>query len=160
MTQITKNLGLIQAISIGVNPPINKLMIWYNTTPGINRHYYYDVISLQWLPLYGGGIAYTFEDTDTIVLNSTGSVVTASLNEFPMTFTKDDLSGAPDYTLIVPHGLNAELVSFEIWNDKKSPVGSQYIPKRIDKDTHTIDFGEEIEETWELRALKRKSIEI
>jgi hypothetical protein len=48
MPPLTKNLGLIKAIHVGVNPPINTKMIWYNTTPGVNKHYYYDVIDLVW----------------------------------------------------------------------------------------------------------------
>ena len=48
MPPITKNLGLVQAISVGLNPPTNIKMIWYNTNPGINKHYYYDTTLLTW----------------------------------------------------------------------------------------------------------------
>jgi hypothetical protein len=155
MTQITKNLGLVRAIHVGINPPINTQMIWYNTTPGINRHYYFDVVSLTWVPLEG--ISYTFIDSETINFTVLGTTVTAEVikNEFPLAFTKDDLDGS-NYTLTVAHLLDAELVSFEIWNNNKSPVGGQYVPAWVDKDTHTIDFGEAIEGSWYLIATKRK----
>lgn len=53
----TKNLGLIKAIHVGINPPMNIKIIWYydGTTPYTTGpakvHYYYDVISSQWKPL-------------------------------------------------------------------------------------------------------------
>ncbi|MFA5153948.1 MAG: hypothetical protein WC554_15460 [Clostridia bacterium] len=158
MTQITKNLGLVRAIHVGINPPINTQMIWYNTNPGENRHYYYDLVDLAWKQLYGGGISYTFNDSATINFTVVGTAVTANVItsiEFPLSFNKDKLEG-PNFTLTVPHMLNAELVSFEIWNNNKSPIGSQYIPVWVDENTHTIDFGEEIEGDWYLIAKKRK----
>lgn len=55
MPPITKNLGLIRAIHEGVNPPLNVKMLWYNTNPTVNKHFYFDVVDLIWKPLYGGG---------------------------------------------------------------------------------------------------------
>lgn len=57
----TKNLGLIKAIHVGVNPPLNVKILWYNdstspyTTGPAKVHYYYDVIVADWMPL-GAGI--------------------------------------------------------------------------------------------------------
>lgn len=51
----TKNLGLIKAIHVGVNPPVNIKMLWYNITPNDNSHYYYDVKQLKWVKLIGLG---------------------------------------------------------------------------------------------------------
>ena len=51
----TKNLGLIKAIHVGVNPPVNIKMLWYNITPNDNSHYYYDVKQLKWIKLIGLG---------------------------------------------------------------------------------------------------------
>lgn len=56
----TKNLGLIKAIHVGVNPPLNTKILWYNdantpyTTGPAKVHYYYDVILADWYPLIGG----------------------------------------------------------------------------------------------------------
>jgi hypothetical protein len=56
----TKNLGLIKAIHVGVNPPLNTKILWYNdstnpyTTGPAKVHYYYDVIAADWLPLGTG----------------------------------------------------------------------------------------------------------
>lgn len=57
----TKNLGLIKAIHVGVNPPLNTKILWYNdattpyTTGPAKVHYYYDVILADWYPLVGVG---------------------------------------------------------------------------------------------------------
>ena len=51
----TKSLGLIKAIHVGVNPPVNIKMLWYNITPNDNSHYYYDVKQLKWVKLIGLG---------------------------------------------------------------------------------------------------------
>lgn len=57
----TKNLGLIKAIHVGVNPPLNTKILWFNdsnlpyTTGPAKVHYYYSVIAADWLPLAGGG---------------------------------------------------------------------------------------------------------
>ena len=55
----TKNLGLVKAIHVGVNPPLNVKMIWYNdstlpyTTGPAKVHYFYDVVTSEWQPLSG-----------------------------------------------------------------------------------------------------------
>jgi hypothetical protein len=57
MTIQTKNLGLIKAIHVGVNPPLNTKILWFNdsnnpyTTGPAKVHYYYDVILADWKPL-------------------------------------------------------------------------------------------------------------
>jgi len=79
----TKNLGLVKAIHVGLNPPLNIKMLWYNTNPSENRHYYYDVIALMWKPLIststGGGTTYNFIDTNTIDFTQIGSNVSAQV---------------------------------------------------------------------------------
>jgi hypothetical protein len=56
----TKNLGLIKAIHVGVNPPLNTKILWYNdstnpyTSGPAKVHYYYDVILADWMPLGAG----------------------------------------------------------------------------------------------------------
>ena len=53
----TKNLGLMKAIHVGINPPLNTKLIWYNdsttpyTTGPAKVHYYYDIITSDWQPL-------------------------------------------------------------------------------------------------------------
>ena len=39
----TKNLGLVQAIYAGINPPMNTKIIWYDDNIGVKIHKYYDV---------------------------------------------------------------------------------------------------------------------
>lgn len=62
----TKNLGLIKAIHVGVNPPLNTKILWYNdattpyTTGPAKVHYYYDVILADWYPLNGANNTGTF----------------------------------------------------------------------------------------------------
>lgn len=62
----TKNLGLIKAIHVGVNPPLNTKILWYNdattpyTTGPAKVHYYYDVILADWYPLNGVDATGTF----------------------------------------------------------------------------------------------------
>lgn len=57
----TKNLGLMKAIYVGVNPPLNTKILWYNdntepyTTGPPKVHYYYNVINSRWEPLYTNG---------------------------------------------------------------------------------------------------------
>lgn len=70
----TKNLGLVKAIHVGVNPPINKKMIWYNENPNVNLHFYWDIVELIWKPFGGGdsccGITeVTFEELQTLISN-------------------------------------------------------------------------------------------
>jgi hypothetical protein len=56
----TKNLGLIKAIHVGVNPPLNVKILWFNdsvqpyTTGPAKVHYYYDVAVADWMPLGAG----------------------------------------------------------------------------------------------------------
>jgi hypothetical protein len=51
----TKNLGLIQAIYAGINPPLNTKIIWYDDNVGVKLHKYYDVTISQWVPFGGNG---------------------------------------------------------------------------------------------------------
>jgi hypothetical protein len=51
----TKNLGLVAAMQAGLTPPTNTKLLWYNENIGENRHYYYDVVASQWVPLVGSG---------------------------------------------------------------------------------------------------------
>lgn len=51
----TKNLGLIQAIYSGLNPPMNTKIIWYDDNVGVKIHKYYDVTISQWIPFGGNG---------------------------------------------------------------------------------------------------------
>lgn len=48
---VTKNLGLVRAIFVGVNPPSNIKILWYDDNLGQKLQKYYDVISATWKPL-------------------------------------------------------------------------------------------------------------
>lgn len=52
-TRGSKNLGLIQAIYTGTNPPMNTKIIWYDDNVGQKIHKYYKVETSQWVP-FGG----------------------------------------------------------------------------------------------------------
>ncbi len=47
----TENLGLVKAIFVGVNPPVNINVIWYDDNVGVKIHKYYDVITSAWEPI-------------------------------------------------------------------------------------------------------------
>lgn len=81
MPPITKNLGLIKAIHKGINPPINIAMLWYDINPGVNIHKYYDVVTLQWVPLISSssGATYTFNNTNSIQHVTTGTNVESNV---------------------------------------------------------------------------------
>lgn len=53
MTKVTKNLGQVQALFIGYNPPLNIKMLFYNQNN--NTIYYYDTLLDEWLPLSSNG---------------------------------------------------------------------------------------------------------
>lgn len=81
-TPNTKNLGLVKAIHVGVNPPLNTKMLWYNTNPSENRHFYFDVIDIIWKPLIGGtgtGTSNTFIDSNTVDFYFLGTDVSADV---------------------------------------------------------------------------------
>lgn len=52
----TKNLGLIQAIYSGINPPLNTKVIWYDNNVGQKIHKYYKIEISQWVP-FGGDLS-------------------------------------------------------------------------------------------------------
>lgn len=47
----SKNLGLIKAIHIGVNPPLNVRLIWFDDNLTIKIHKVYDFATSTWIPL-------------------------------------------------------------------------------------------------------------
>jgi hypothetical protein len=53
MTVISKNLGQVSAIWVGLNPPRNIMMLWYNQNN--NLFYYYDTTQDEWIQLTGSG---------------------------------------------------------------------------------------------------------
>jgi hypothetical protein len=46
---MTKILGLVRAIHVGVNPPINQLMVWFDDTEKIHKVYNSELS--VWIPL-------------------------------------------------------------------------------------------------------------
>lgn len=59
MTQIrgSKNLGLVKAIHAGVNPPLNKKIIWFDENLAVKKHKYYDFSLSQWRPFSNGDVS-------------------------------------------------------------------------------------------------------
>lgn len=50
----SKNLGLIKAIHVGINPPLNKRILWFDDNTNVKRHKYYDFQSATWELLTNG----------------------------------------------------------------------------------------------------------
>lgn len=53
MSLTAHNLGQVAAIHIGVAPPSNTTMVWYNTTPGIDSHFVYKFGTNTWVSIGG-----------------------------------------------------------------------------------------------------------
>lgn len=51
MAYVSLNLGLVQAIFVGVNPPTNTNVLWFDSDDGL--HYVYDSDTTSWVPLKG-----------------------------------------------------------------------------------------------------------
>jgi rRNA maturation protein Nop10 len=104
----TKNLGLIKAIHVGINPPLNTKIIWYydGTTPYATGpakvHYYYDVITSQWLPLGGGGSGGgSFISIPTPIIK-TGALNETTLMESINAYYLPTADGGEDFLLHKP----------------------------------------------------------
>ena len=48
----THNLGLIKAIHVGVTPPENKNLIWFDNNTGQKKHKVYNFTALEWQPVF------------------------------------------------------------------------------------------------------------
>lgn len=48
---MTQNLGLVKLVHVGVTPPVNIQMVWYDSNVGVNIHKYYDTLTTTWVPL-------------------------------------------------------------------------------------------------------------
>lgn len=72
------NLGQISAFYSGTSAPANTTILWYDTTPGINKQKYYDKVAGAWVLLAtGGGAQVIVED----VLTSTNTTTALSANQ-------------------------------------------------------------------------------
>lgn len=47
----TKNLGQVSGLHIGITPPTNIALIWYDSTPSQMFHKVYDAVKKQWVVL-------------------------------------------------------------------------------------------------------------
>lgn len=50
-----KNLGMVKAIHAGINPPLNKKIIWFDDNINVKLHKRYDYITSLWVPFTSGG---------------------------------------------------------------------------------------------------------
>ena len=86
--KVTKNLGLVKAIFVGDNPPININVIWRDTSLIVPLHKYYNQLSGQWesfitavqvdnISIKKDGMDRIFVDTE--VLDITYRMATASI---------------------------------------------------------------------------------
>lgn len=79
----TKNLGPVQAIFTGINPPVNKKMLWYDEGNKVFKYYNFD--NSAWSNLAGGAITETdpiyTADKSKIPFKDTSNVYTES-NKF------------------------------------------------------------------------------
>lgn len=81
-----RDLGLVAAIIVGVNPPIEKKVIWYNTVT--NLHYYWDVFELVWKPLNSNAPVTTFVGNLFLAASATGINCSSSGNNL-LTWSTD-----------------------------------------------------------------------
>lgn len=96
---MTQNLGLVKLVHTGTNPPVNTMMIWFDSNTGVNIHKYYDVPSTSWLPLHNdvilfyanvgsfplsgsAGFLYVAQDSNLIYSWSGGVYVLTGGNDF------------------------------------------------------------------------------
>lgn len=50
-----KNLGMVKAIHAGINPPLNKKIIWFDDNINVKLHKRYDYQTSLWVPFTVGG---------------------------------------------------------------------------------------------------------
>ncbi len=94
MSLETSDLGLVQAIHVGTSPPSETAMIWYNTNPGENKHYYYDVLISSWVLLNqstGGG---TVKEKLAVRVATTGTESLVTYDNGLKTITVNVAEGA------------------------------------------------------------------
>lgn len=94
MSTEIKNLGLVKAIHVGVNPPINNKILWYNNTPNINKHFYYDTKLLQWVPLANS----TVIDSALVKISSQSDNIIKNLSDG--LYAKETITELVDFTLV------------------------------------------------------------
>lgn len=94
MAFVSKNLGLIKAIHVGVNPPTNIKMIWFNENLG--NHFAYNQNTSAWEPIVGSVSGFlTLTDTPSNYMGQAGKVVKVNLSENGLEFDDDEV-GAVD----------------------------------------------------------------
>jgi hypothetical protein len=54
MTLVTKNLGLVKALEVGITSPTNLAMLWYDNNSGVKVHKYYNTLTSTWDPILSG----------------------------------------------------------------------------------------------------------
>jgi hypothetical protein len=68
MSTGTKNLGLVKAIWVGMTPPTNTSMIWYDTNIGVHLHKYYNTSTSLWE-------AFTLNGANSPLYRSDGNII-------------------------------------------------------------------------------------
>lgn len=86
----TKNLGPVQAIFTGVNPPINKKMLWYDEGNKVFKYYNYD--HSAWVELTSGGTGVV---PSLQLVTESGSATTVDTTFRKSTFLDTDVSSDP-----------------------------------------------------------------
>jgi len=56
MPGTTKNLGMVKAIHIGLTPPLNTVMLWYDDNVSQKVLKRYDTMSSSWIILSASGV--------------------------------------------------------------------------------------------------------
>lgn len=114
MPPLTKNLGLIRAIHVGINPPINIKMIWYNNAPSVNRHFYYDTVTLEWKPFLN--IA-SIVAGDNIVIDGSDpqNLIISAINTAPYKSFLAQLNGY------------LEIPTWTVWKNDINTISEPYI---------------------------------
>lgn len=93
----TKNLGLIKAIHVGITPPLNTKIIWFDDNVGVKYHKYYDILSTSWIPLASSIDSLSDLDDVTITNPIDGQVLMFSngdwINSSIISYSKELVSG-------------------------------------------------------------------
>ncbi len=82
---LTKNLGLVKAIFVGLIPPNNTQMLWYDDNNEVKKHKYYNTITSTWTELISGITA----NQGNIIYISTGGSVDGIKGSLYAPFTPD-----------------------------------------------------------------------
>lgn len=103
MAYVSLNLGLVKAIFVGVNPPTNTNVIWFNSDDGL--HYVYDSDSTSWAPLKGASEFTGLTDVPNSYSGSAGKFTKVNATEDGLEFATVSSTTNLAYTQAASNGV-------------------------------------------------------